>query len=87
MNKKYQLKIIQSILGLITLSVIIFGNFSIISKCFLGVLLGLFINLDIVIKYISQWKIKKHIDNKKEFIKDIMGLVLICSLIEVGLIY
>ena len=50
MNKKYQLKIIQSILGLITLSVIIFGNFSIISKCFLGALLGLFIDLDIVIK-------------------------------------
>ncbi|NDO45420.1 hypothetical protein [Clostridium sp. MD294] len=87
MNKKYQLKIIQCILALIFISIIIFGDFSITLKCFLGVLLGVSFDLDIVIKYISQWKTKKYIDNKKELIKDIIELVMICLFIVVGLTF
>lgn len=54
-EQKYQLKIIQTVLVFIIISMIVFGEFSVITICFLEVLYVLFATLDISIKYIKQW--------------------------------
>lgn len=85
MSKKYQLKIIQCLFCVAIISIIAFGddfsNIPLLAKCFLEVLYVLFATLDISIKYVKQWKEKKCIENKKEFVKDMIFIMLSCLLL------
>ena len=49
-----------------------FSEFSMIMKCFILLLMTTSLSLDKIIKYITQWKTKKCIENKKEFVLDIL---------------
>lgn len=87
MNKKYQSKVIQSIVCGAVMAMIAFGNFSVITICFLEILFVLSATYSRTAKYITQWKNKKQIENKQEFIKDILFIVLLYLIIITIVIY
>lgn len=83
--RKYNLKIIQSIFCVAIMAMIAFGNFSVITICFLEILFVLFAVYDIIAKYSTQWKRK--IENKQEFVKDIFFVLLFCIMMIVIVVY
>ena len=74
MNKKYRLKIIQSIFCAAIMAMIAFGNFSVIAICFLEILFVLSVAYPTITKHMR--KIKEPIEDKQELIKDILFIVL-----------
>ena len=44
------------------------------------------ITLDTIMKYVKQWKTKKCIENKKEFVKDIFFEVFMCFIMIMPII-
>ena len=67
-----QFKIMQAVIYITLFMIYIkwFSEFSMIMKCFILLLMTTSLSLDKIIKYITQWKTKKCIENKKEFAKD-----------------
>ncbi len=65
-----QFKIMQAVIYITLFMIYIkwFSEFSMIMKCFIVFV----ITLDTTLKYITQWKTKKCIENKKEFVLDIL---------------
>lgn len=69
---KNQFKIMQTV-GIVIIYIIMWSyNFSKIAQCLFVLLIVFVITLDTTLKYITQWKTKKCIENKKEFILDIL---------------
>jgi len=67
-----QFKIMQTV-GIVIIYIIMWSyNFSKIAQCLFVLLIVFVITLDTTLKYITQWKTKKCIENKKEFILDIL---------------
>ena len=69
-----QFKIMQAVIYITLFMIYIkwFSEFSMIMKCFILLLMTTSLSLDKIIKYITQWKTKKCIENKKEFVLDIL---------------
>ncbi len=69
-----QFKIMQAVIYITLFMIYLkwFSEFSMIMKCFILLLMTISLSLDKIIKYITQWKTKKCIENKKEFILDIL---------------
>ncbi len=75
---KNQLKIMQTV-GIVIIYIIMWSyNFSKIAQCLFILLIVFVITLDTTLKYITQWKTKKCIENKKEFAKDIFFEAFMC---------
>lgn len=69
---KNQFKIMQTV-GIVIIYIIMWSyNFSKIAQCLFILLIVFVITLDTTLKYITQWKTKKCIENKKEFVLDIL---------------
>ncbi len=85
MNKKYRLKIIQSIFCVTIMAMIAFGNFSIIIICFLEILFVLSVAYPTITKHMR--KIKEPIEDKQELIKDILFIVLFYLIMIMIVIY
>ena len=69
-----QFKIMQAVIYITLFMIYIkwFSEVSMIMKCFILLLMTTSLSLDKIIKYITQWKTKKCIENKKEFVLDIL---------------
>ncbi len=69
-----QFKIMQAVIYITLFMIYIkwFSEFSMIMKCFILLLMTTSLSLDKIMKYITQWKTKKCIENKKEFVLDIL---------------
>ncbi len=85
MNKKYRLKIIQSIFCVAIMAMIAFGNFSVIAICFLEILFVLSVAYPTITKHMR--KIKEPIEDKQELIKDILFIVLFYLIMIMIVIY
>ncbi len=85
MNKKYRLKIIQSIFCAAIMAMIAFGNFSIIIICFFFFLFVLSVSYPTITKHMR--KIKEPIEDKQELIKDILFIVLFYLIMIMIVIY
>lgn len=69
-------KLVQTAIYLGLFSLIIFGNFSAVTRGILSILNGLVISIDLILKYISEWRANRHIENKSKLIKDILVLLI-----------
>ncbi len=72
-----QFKIMQAVIYITLFMIYLkwFSEFSMIMKCFILLLMTISLSLDKIIKYITQWKTKKCIENKKEFVLDIFFVI------------
>jgi len=72
-----QFKIMQAVIYITLFMIYLkwFSEFSMIMKCFILLLMTISLSLDKIIKYIIQWKTKKCIENKKEFVLDIFFVI------------
>jgi len=59
---------------------------SLIAECFIFLLMVLTLALDKIVEYVKQWKTKKCIENKKEFVKDIFFEVFMCFIMIMPII-
>ncbi len=81
-----QFKVMQTV-GIVIIYLKMWNyDFSIITKCLLELLIVFIITLDTIMKYVKQWKTKKCIENKKEFVKDIFFEVFMCFIMIMPII-
>lgn len=59
---------------------------SLIAECFIFLLMVLTLALNKIVEYVKQWKTKKCIENKKEFVKDIFFEVFMCFIMIMPII-
>lgn len=85
MNNSFKFKLLHSVINIVILILVIFGDLSPIVNGFLVLILGGLIYVSVFLDYWKEWKANGSIKNKSKFIRNIILIIIyLCVMFWVG---